>query len=294
MPATAASISSATTAMISSISRRLSACKQRRKASILQIAAEQGADPGAGDAKRIAGGGVIGQHEDIAEQFAHRAGLDLAAVRRARVAALFVPICEKLAVRRMFHTSTLPRRSARRDTSVPLSRTRIPRFVVQDRLCSVHAAAAFRPLTGLCGVNVKLTMRLAIGAGLLGSAHCIPRRFSPGAGEVVTQGGVKQFGRRAGRGGDVTRFPLRARSARIEGGLLRPSLFRCDKPPSADRAPMTRCSASTPVCALALQRQAAYWGAIARVSRRLRSSTPWNLNRNPRQNCRRRPRASRS
>jgi hypothetical protein len=33
-------------------------------------------------------------------------------------------------------------------------------------------------------------------------------------------------------------------------------------------------TAHDPVCALALQRQAAYWGAIARVSRRQRSSTP--------------------
>jgi hypothetical protein len=29
-----------------------------------------------------------------------------------------------------------------RDTSVPLSRMRLPLFVVQDRLCSVHAATA--------------------------------------------------------------------------------------------------------------------------------------------------------
>jgi membrane associated rhomboid family serine protease len=35
-----------------------------------------------------------------------------------------------------------------------------------------------------------------------------------------------------------------------------------------------RGTAHDPVCALALQRQAAYWGAIARVSRRQRSSTP--------------------
>jgi hypothetical protein len=43
----------------------------------------------------------------------------------------------------MFHEPTLSPRSARQDTSVSLSVTRIPRFVVQDRLCSVHAAAAF-------------------------------------------------------------------------------------------------------------------------------------------------------
>jgi hypothetical protein len=34
-------------------------------------------------------------------------------------------------------------RPARWDISVPLSRTRIPLIVLQDRLCSVHAAQAF-------------------------------------------------------------------------------------------------------------------------------------------------------
>jgi hypothetical protein len=72
---------------------------------------------------------------------------------------------------------------------------------------------------GLCVVNVKLTMRLAIGAGLLGSAHRNARSlYSSGARGCYT-GGVKQFGRRAGRGGDVARFPWRARSTSTEGGL---------------------------------------------------------------------------
>src|ERR1700682_5595598 len=71
--------------------------EQRGKAPVLQIAAEQGADSGSGDAKRITGGGVIRQHEDIAEQFAHRAGLDLAALRRARAGARVLPIRESVA-----------------------------------------------------------------------------------------------------------------------------------------------------------------------------------------------------
>src|SRR6202048_1587731 len=101
----------------------------------------------------------------------------------------------------MLHTLALPPRMARRDSSVPLSRTRIPLAVVQDRLCSVHAAEAFCGRgPRLCVVNLKLTIRLAIGAGLLVSAHWIPRRFSPGAGAalhrvrsnslVVARGGV--------------------------------------------------------------------------------------------------------
>src|ERR1700687_4166239 len=69
-----------------------------------------------------------------------------------------------------FIAKALPLRPARWDTSVPLSRTRIPLFVVQDRLCSVHAADAFPgDRRRLCAINVKLTMRLGIGAGLLGS-----------------------------------------------------------------------------------------------------------------------------
>src|SRR5258708_39835969 len=112
----------------------------------------------------------------------------------------------------MFHTSTLTRCPARRDTSVPLSRTRIPLFVLQDRLCSVHAAGAFPGgRRRLYAVNVKLTMRLGIGPGLLMSAHSSARRFSPGAGEVVTQAVSNRFGRRAGRGGDVARFPCAKR-----------------------------------------------------------------------------------
>ena len=38
-------------------------------------------------------------------------------------------------------------------------------------------------------------------------------------------GGVKQFGHRAGRGGDVTRGLPALKDRHDEGGLLRPSLF---------------------------------------------------------------------
>jgi hypothetical protein len=95
MPATAACISSATAVMMSSISRRASGANSAEKASILQIAAGQGANARAGDPKWITGCCVIRQHEDVAEQFAHRARLDLAAVRRPGAAALFVPIGEE-------------------------------------------------------------------------------------------------------------------------------------------------------------------------------------------------------
>src|ERR1700730_8174504 len=88
----------------------------------------------------------------------------------------------------MFHASTSTSRPARRDTSVPVSPTRIAFSVLQDRPCSVHAGAAFPAgWRQLCAVNVKLTKGLELGASLLGSAHSSSHRLAPWAGEVVTQ-----------------------------------------------------------------------------------------------------------
>ena len=81
--------------------------EQRREAAVLEVAAEQGADPGSGDAKGVAGFAFVSQHEDVAEQFAYRTWFDLATVRRARIAAFCVPIGEKLAARWVFHGSSL-------------------------------------------------------------------------------------------------------------------------------------------------------------------------------------------
>jgi hypothetical protein len=128
----------------------------------------------------------------------------------------------------MFHASTSPLRPARLDISVPLLRTRTPFSVLQDRLCSVHAADALsRGGRRLCAVNVKLTMQLGIGVRLLVSARSGSRRFAPGAGEVVT-GGVKQFGHRAGRG--VAPGSRRGKANQAREGFLRalPSLFQRD------------------------------------------------------------------
>jgi hypothetical protein len=87
-------------------------CEQRREAGVLDVAAEQGGDAGAGDAEGKAGLIVIGQHEDVAEQLAHRGGLDLAAVGGARMAAFCVPIGKKPTVRWMFHALALPARGS--------------------------------------------------------------------------------------------------------------------------------------------------------------------------------------
>jgi len=65
-------------------------------------------------------------------------------------------------------------------------------------------------------------MRLGIAAGRARVRGLDPRRFSPGSREVVgTQGCGKQFGHRAGRGGDVTRVPRTERSASTREGFLR-------------------------------------------------------------------------
>src|SRR5258708_16669517 len=102
----------------------------------------------------------------------------------------------------MLHTPTLPRRRGRRDTSVPLLRTRIPRFVLQEGHCSVYAAGEFPPARRqLCVVNVKLTMWLGIGWELLVSARCNSRRFSPAGCRGSYTGAVTQLRLYGGRGG---------------------------------------------------------------------------------------------
>ena len=83
----------------------------------------------------------------------------------------------------MFHTLPLPRRPAVRYTSVPLSRTRLPRFVLQEARCSVHARAGFPPASQrLPRVKVKLTIALPVRAGAASIRPIHPHRFFPGAG----------------------------------------------------------------------------------------------------------------
>src|SRR5258708_8671684 len=152
----------------------------------------------------------------------------------------------------------------RGDSSVPLLGTRIPRFVLQERQCSVHAAGGFLPLwRRLCAVNVKLTMRLGIGGRLLVSAQW---KRSP----VVSKWPVRLLHRRR----------QTVWSARGEGWGCRPGSLR-EKRPAQTREGFLRalpfslvsCGPSgDPV--LAPYRQAAYWGAIARESHRPRPSTP--------------------
>jgi hypothetical protein len=100
-------------------------------------------------------------------------------------------------------------------------------IVLQDGLCSVHAAEA---LSGrrrrLCAVKVKLTNALGLGAALLVFAHSISTAFLSEHPRGWYTGGDKQFGRRAGRGGDFPRT-LREKISTNEGGLSQspPFLF---------------------------------------------------------------------
>ena len=70
----------------------------------------------------------------------------------------------------------------------------------------------------LCAVNVKLTIRLPIAAGLLGSAGSILAGLLQVAGAVVTLGGSNRFGHRA-RSSRMSPGCLRGKIGTNEGGL---------------------------------------------------------------------------
>src|SRR5581483_196195 len=82
------------------------ACEQGEQALVLQIAAEQCADPGARDAERKAGMAVGSEHENVAQQVPDVAGLDRAAIGRPLAGAFAVPIGEIGVRRRMLHDAT--------------------------------------------------------------------------------------------------------------------------------------------------------------------------------------------
>jgi len=73
-------------------------------------------------------------------------------------------------------------------------------------------------------VNVKLTMRFRIAAGLLWSAHSISRGFLQARRDGYT-GGVKQIWSSRGEGWGCHPGPPRERSAQIKEGFLRALLF---------------------------------------------------------------------
>jgi hypothetical protein len=61
-----------------------------------ELAAEQSADPGAGEPERVAVGGVQFENEGIAQGRPYGAGLDVGTLRRRALAAPFFPVSVKL------------------------------------------------------------------------------------------------------------------------------------------------------------------------------------------------------
>src|SRR5262249_60583607 len=76
---------------------------QIEKAVALELAAEQRAEPGAGDAERMPPPRVEGENERIGKHAADGAGLDVATFRGEPPPPLLVPIIVQLAYRRMLH-----------------------------------------------------------------------------------------------------------------------------------------------------------------------------------------------
>ena len=190
-------------------------------------------------------------------------GFDIAAVGRGRMTALLVPIGEKLAARWMFHVIALPRRLRSAGHFCPaFAQAHSPRLLCRTGFAASMPGTAFCALRRrLCGVNVKLTMRLAAGAE---PARVRAFPFAPVVSRVPAvayTGGVKQFGHRAGRGGDVTR-PGATRSAG-QGG--------CSQHP-----PFSLCALLFALCTCTARPKPPIWAASLGPSRRLRSSTPWN------------------
>src|SRR6202035_1221537 len=68
-----------------------------------ELAAEQSADPGAGEPERMAVGAVQFETEGVAQGLANGARLDVGTLRRQALAALFFPVSVKLPACCVFH-----------------------------------------------------------------------------------------------------------------------------------------------------------------------------------------------
>src|SRR5258706_15396928 len=112
----------------------------------------------------------------------------------------------------------------------------MPLFVLQDSLCSVHAADVF-PGSGrrLCSVNVKLTMRLGAATGLLTSGHSNATGFLQGPARLLHRRRQTDWSSRGGGGGGLSPGFLCAKlSLRTRKDFLRSlPFFRpcCARPP---------------------------------------------------------------
>ena len=160
----------------------------------------------------------------------------------------------------MFHYSGLALRLARRDTSVPLLRKRVPWLLCRTGSCSVHAGARFRPVwQRLCSVNVKLTMRLAIEAELALLSARIPVRAGCLQGPAT---GVHRWRQTVwSLRGEGWGYPIpqgRKRSARPGEGVLSTLSF------------------SVCLCTCAKRAKPPIWADRSPALPCFRSSTPWN------------------
>ena len=97
-----------------------------------ELAAEQGADPGAGEPERMAVGAVQFENEGIAQGLPNGARLDVGTLRRRALAAPFIPVSVKLPARCVFHGARSCIRNRRR-TAVP----------DRDRFCFVRLFAGY-------------------------------------------------------------------------------------------------------------------------------------------------------
>ena len=69
----------------------------------LEFAAEQRAEPRAGETEWMLGEAVGGQYKGVAKQAPDRARLDIGAIGRQPAAAALIPVIVKLPVGRVFH-----------------------------------------------------------------------------------------------------------------------------------------------------------------------------------------------
>jgi hypothetical protein len=126
-----------------------------------------------------------------------------------------------------------------------------PGLFCKTSLAASMPQAGFRSRGGsLCAVNVKFTMWLGIGAGLLGCA-CF-RRSAPRGRRGCYTGGVKQVWSLRGEGWGCEPRALRSRPAQTRAGFLRARPF------SFCRQIMIEGPAAAPVAP-----RAAAWPAVA-------------------------------
>src|SRR5262249_2864265 len=122
---------------------------QIEKAVALELAAEQRADPGAGDAERMPPPRVEGENERIGKHAADGAGLDVATFRGEPPPPLLVPIIVQLAYRRMLHRRPCPARVRCSAVTVPVRERGVVFSKPRSEFSRGHAGMAARRGLGI-------------------------------------------------------------------------------------------------------------------------------------------------